>query len=260
MGALGATIINSLFSSDAWNNVTFIAGEIKNPQKNIPRSLFLGTLIVTCIYLLANIAYLMLLPVEGSPDATTAIGQGLMFPEHDRIGASAASVMIGEMGVWLMAGLIMISTFGCNNGLILSGSRLFYAMAQDGLFFKKAAKLNKNNVPGIALWIQCLWACVLCFSGKYSDLVVYSTFASLIFYVITIAGIFVLRKKEPDTPRPYKVIGYPIVPLIYIIITLAICACLLIYDSKNAGMGLLIVLLGLPIFLIMSRIKSNPSL
>lgn len=259
MGALGATIINSLFSSDAWNNVTFIAGEIKNPQRNIPRSLLLGTLIVTCIYLLANIAYLMLLPVEGSPDATTAIGQGLMFPEHDRIGASAASVMIGEMGVWLMAGLIMISTFGCNNGLILSGSRLFYAMAQDGLFFKKAAKLNKNNVPGIALWIQCLWACALCFSGKYSDLVVYSTFASLIFYVITIAGIFVLRKKEPDTPRPYKVIGYPIVPLIYIIITLAICACLLIYDSKNAGMGLLIVLLGLPIFLVMSRIKSNPS-
>lgn len=257
MGALGATIINSLFSSDAWNNVTFIAGEIKNPQKNIPRSLFLGTLIVTCIYLLANVAYLMLLPVDGSPTATTVIGQGIMFPEHDRIGASAASLMIGEMGVWLMAGLIMISTFGCNNGLILSGSRLFYAMAQDGLFFKKATKLNKNNVPGIALWIQCFWACALCFSGKYSDLVVYSTFASLIFYVITIAGIFVLRVKEPDTPRPYKVIGYPLVPLIYIIITLAICACLLIYDSKNAGIGLIIVLLGLPIYLLMSRRKNT---
>jgi APA family basic amino acid/polyamine antiporter len=200
----------------------------------------------------------MLLPVDGSPTAATAIGQGLMFPENDRIGASAASVMVGEMGVWLMAGLIMISTFGCNNGLILSGSRLFYAMAQDGLFFKKAAKLNSNNVPGIALWIQCFWACILCFSGKYSDLVVYSTFASY-FFVITIAGIFVLRVKEPETPRPYKVIGYPIVPMIYIIITLAICFCLLIYDSKNAGMGLLIVLLGLPIYLFMSRKKSTNS-
>ncbi len=252
LGALGATIINSLFSSDAWNNVTFIAGEIKNPQKNIPRSLFLGTLIVTVIYILANVAYLMLLPVEGSPSAPSAFGQGLLFPEHDRIGANAASMIVGEIGVWLMAGLIMISTFGCNNGLILSGSRLYYAMAKDGLFLKQAGDLNKNNVPGKALWIQCIWASLLCFSGKYSDLVVYSTFASLLFYIITIGGIFILRKKEPETERPYRVIGYPFTPIFYILITLAICICLLIYDTRNAGIGLFIVFLGLPIYYFMS--------
>jgi APA family basic amino acid/polyamine antiporter len=257
IGALGATIINSLFSSDAWNNVTFIAGEIKNPQKNIPRSLLLGTIIVTVIYILANIAYLMLLPVDGSPTSTSALGQGIMFPEQDRIGANAASMIVGEIGVWLMAGLIMISTFGCNNGLILSGSRLYYAMAKDGLFLKQAGELNKNNVPGKALWIQCFWACLLCFSGKYSDLVVYSTFASLLFYIITIGGIFVLRKKEPETERPYKVIGYPFTPIFYILTTLAICTCLLIYDTRNAGIGLFIVILGVPVYYLMSARKQN---
>ncbi len=247
-GAMGATIINSLFSSDAWNNVTFIAAEIKDPKKNIPRSLFLGTLIVTIIYILANIAYLALLPINGSPEATDALGQGIMFASNDRVGAGAASVIFGGFGVSLMAILIMISTFGCNNGLILAGSRLFYAMSKDGLFFKKAEKLNRFQVPGIALWIQCIWASLLCLSGKYSDLLVYSTFASLLFYILTIAGIFILRKKEPETERPYKAFGYPVIPIIYILVTSAICVDLLIYDTRNTGLGLLIVLIGIPVY------------
>jgi APA family basic amino acid/polyamine antiporter len=252
-GALGATIINSLFSSDAWNNVTFIAGEIKNPQKNIPRSLFLGTLIVTIIYILANLAYLALLPIQGSPSAEDPIGQGILFAFDERLGSSAASVIFGTTGIFLMAALIMISTFGCNNGLILAGSRLFYAMSKDGLFFKQASSLNKKAVPAVALWIQCIWASVLCLSGKYGDLLVYSTFASLLFYILTIGGIFILRKKEPDADRPYKAFGYPIIPALYILLTLAICIDLLIYDPVNAGIGLFIVFLGVPFYYFANR-------
>lgn len=253
MGALGATIINSLFSSDAWNNVTFIAGEIKDPKKNIPKSLFYGTTIVTVIYILANLAYLALLPKGGAPDATDAIGQGIMFASNDRVGAGAASVIFGGIGIMFMAALIMISTFGCNNGLILAGSRLFYAMSTDGLFFKQAKKLNRFNVPSVAMWIQGIWASLLCLSGKYGDLLVYSTFASLIFYILTIFGIFILRKKEPNTERPYKAFGYPVIPALYILITLAICVDLLVYDFRNAGMGLIIVLLGIPVYFVANR-------
>jgi APA family basic amino acid/polyamine antiporter len=253
MGALGATIINSLFSSDAWNNVTFIAGEIKDPKKNIPKSLFFGTTIVTIIYILANFAYLALLPKGGDPMATDAIGQGIMFAANDRVGAGAASVIFGGLGITMMAALIMISTFGCNNGLILAGSRLFYAMSSDGLFFKQAKKLNQFNVPSVAMWIQGIWASILCLSGKYGDLLVYSTFASLIFYILTIFGIFILRKKEPETERPYKAFGYPFIPALYILVTTAICIDLLVYDLRNAGMGLLIVLLGIPIYYIADR-------
>jgi basic amino acid/polyamine antiporter, APA family len=248
LGAMGATIINSLFSSDSWNNVTFIAAEIKDPKKNIPRSLFLGTLIVTVIYILANIAYLSLLPMQGTPVSETAIGKGIMFASQDRVGAAAANVIMGNIGVFVMAALIMVSTFGCNNGLVLSGGRLFYAMSKDGLFFKKAGELNSHNVPAKALWFQCLWACILCVSGKYGDLLTYATFASLLFYMFTIYGLFILRKKEPDTERPYKAFGYPVVPIIYIVITALICVTLLIYDTKNTGLGLIIVSLGVPIY------------
>jgi APA family basic amino acid/polyamine antiporter len=248
LGAMGATIINSLFSSDAWNNVTFIAGEIKDPKKNIPRSLFLGTLIVTIIYILANIAYLALLPMQGTPVGESVLNNGIMFANQDRVGAAAANVIMGNIGVFVMAGLIMVSTFGCNSGLILSGGRLFYAMSKDGLFFKKAGELNKNNVPAKALWFQCVWACVLCISGKYGDLLTYSTFASLLFYILTIYGIFILRKKEPNVDRPYKAFGYPIIPAIYILITSLICITLLIYDTTNTGLGLFIVALGIPVY------------
>ncbi|MDQ3046013.1 MAG: amino acid permease [Bacteroidota bacterium] len=258
LGAMGSTIINSLFSSDAWNNVTFIAAEIKDPKKNIPRSLFLGTFIVTIIYILANVAYLALLPIKGDPAAADALGQGIMFPSNDRVGAAAASMIMGDPAVYVMALLIMVSTFGCNNGLILSGARLFYAMAKDGLFFKKAASLNEKQVPSTALWLQCLWACVLCLSGKYGDLLTYATFASLLFYILTIGGIFILRKKEPDTERPYKAFGYPVIPALYILITTAICIDLLIYQTLNTGIGLVIVLLGIPVYYLTQ--KEAPSM
>lgn len=247
LGAMGATIINSLFSSDAWNNVTFIAGEIKDPKKNIPRSLFLGTTIVTIIYILANIAYLALLPLSGTPDGTV-LENGIMFAAQDRVGAAAASVILGNIGVLFMAGLIMVSTFGCNIGLVLSGGRLFYAMAKDGLFFKKAAELNDYDVPAKALWVQCFWACILCLTGRYGDLLAYATFASLLFYILTIGGLFILRKREPNAERPYKAFGYPVVPVLYIIITSLICIDLMIYDTRNTGMGLVIVALGVPIY------------
>lgn len=248
LGAATATMVNSLFSSDAWNNVTFIAGEIKDPKKNIPRSLMLGTLIVTIVYVLANLAYLALLPLQGDPSGQDVVSKGIMFATNDRVGAAAASVIMGNTGVFLMSGLIMISTFGCNSGLILSGGRLFYAMAQQGLFFKKAMQLNKHRVPAKALWLQCIWACVLCVSGKFGDLLTYATFASLLFYILTILGVFVLRKKEPNEERPYKAFGYPVVPAIYIIVAIGISVTLLVYDTVNTGLGLAIVALGVPIY------------
>ncbi len=258
LGAAGATIINSLFSSDAWNNVTFIAAEIKDPKKNIPRSLFLGTLIVTVIYILANVAYLALLPMQGTPDANNVIENGIMFASNDRVGAAAASMIMGNVSVFVMAALIMVSTFGCNSGLILSGGRLFYAMANDGLFFKEATELNKNQVPAKALWVQCIWASVLCISGKFGDLLTYATFASLLFYILTILGVFILRKKEPNAERPYKAFGYPIIPALYIIVTSAICVTLLVYYTVNTVLGLIIVSLGIPVYyFIMNKKERN---
>jgi APA family basic amino acid/polyamine antiporter len=209
--------------------------------------LFLGTLIVTVIYILANIAYLSLLPLHGTPDGSVA-QHGIMFASQDRVGAAAVSMIMGNVGVFAMAALIMVSTFGCNSGLILSGGRLFYAMAKDGLFFKKAGELNDFDVPARALWFQCAWACILCVSGRYSDLLTYSTFASLLFYMLTIGGLFILRKKEPNAERPYKAFGYPIVPILYILLTAAICLDLLIYDTRNTGLGLVIVALGIPVY------------
>lgn len=255
IGALGATIVNPLFSSDAWNNVTFIAGEIKEPQKNIPRSLFVGTVIVTVIYILANVAYLALLPLKGDPNSAEVVANGIQFASNDRVGAASAYMIFGQSATYIMAALIMVSTFGCNNGLILSGARLFYAMSNDGLFFKGAKKLNSNQVPGVAMLLQCVWASVLCLSGKYGDLLEYATFASLIFYIVTIAGIFILRKKEPDIERPYKAWGYPVVPILYIIITSLICVDLLIYKPFSAGLGLLIVLLGVPVYFVNKKAK-----
>lgn len=251
MGAIGVAMIGSLFSSDAWNNVTFIAAEIKEPHKNIPLGLFFGTLIVTIIYVLANIAYLCLLPMQDIQSA-----------ELDRVGAAAMSVVFsGNTATYLMAGLIIVSTFGCNNGLILAGSRLFQAMSNDGLFFKNAGKLNSKNVPANSLILQGIWASVLCLSGSYGDLLEYSTFASLIFYMITIAAIFILRKKEPSTERPYKAFGYPVIPVLYIIVTFAICADLLYFKTMSTGIGLFIVALGIPVYyFISSRNKKNANL
>lgn len=246
LSVLGVAMIGSLFSSDAWNNVTFIAGEIKNPQRNIPLSLLTGTVLVTGLYVLANIAYLAVLPMESIQNAPA-----------DRVGTAAAAVIFGDTAVWLMAGLIMLSTFGCNNGIILAGARLFYTMSQDGLFFKQAATLNSNAVPARALWAQAVWACALCLSGTYGDLLNYTTFASLLFYILTIGGLFVLRQREPDAPRPYKALGYPVLPIIYILVAGAICVNLLIMQPKQAGMGLLIVLLGVPIFFLFEKMAKK---
>lgn len=246
--ALGASIINPLFSSDAWNNVTFIAGEIENPKRNIPLSLFWGTLIVTVIYILANISYLALLPMEAIQNA-----------KGDRVGTAAASVLFGDTAKYLMAALIMVSTFGCNNGIILAGGRLFQTMAKDDLFFKKAANLNSSGVPAYALWAQCIWASVLCLSGKYGTLLTYATFASLVFYVLTIIGLFILRKKEPDAERPYKAFGYPVIPFLYIVITTAICVALLWnpQSRKETIIGLFIVSLGFPIYYLWQEYQKN---
>ncbi len=255
--ALGVAMIGSLFSSDAWNNVTFIAGEVENPKRNIPLGLFFGVSIVTIIYVLANVAYLCLLPVEGCPvSGSSVLQQGIMFAQKDRVGAAALFTVFGNTAKYLMAALIMVSTFGCNNGLILAGSRLFQSMAKEGLFFKSAAKLNKFQVPSNALVFQGIWASALCLSGSYADLLDYCTFSSLIFYIITIAGIFVLRKKMPDTERPYKAFGYPVIPALYIIITSLICIDLLVYKTFNTGMGLLIIALGVPVYFLFRRNKN----
>ena len=257
--ALGLAMIGSLFSSDAWNNVTFIAGEVENPKRNIPLGLFFGVCIVTLIYVLANVAYLCLLPLEGSVNAQTVAEQGIMFAQKDRVGTAALYVVFGDIAKYLMAALIMVSTFGCNNGLILAGSRLFQSMAKDGLFFKKAAKLNKYNVPSNAMIFQGIWASLLCLSGSYGDLLDYCTFSSLIFYIITIAGLFVLRKKMPDAERPYKAFGYPVVPALYIVLTTLICIDLLVYKTFNCGMGLLIIALGVPVYYMFKRTKHGVS-
>ncbi|MFN6038386.1 MAG: APC family permease, partial [Bacteroidota bacterium] len=257
IGAIGAALIGSLFSSDAWNNVTFIAAEIKEPQKNIPLGLFFGTCIVTILYVLANVAYLCLLPLKGNFGGEGVMNLGIQFAEKERVGAAAMMSVFGNSAQVMMAALIMVSTFGCNNGLILAGSRLFQSMAQDGLFFKKAGTLNDNAVPSNSLIIQGIWASLLCLTGSYGDLLGYSTFASLIFYMITIAGIFILRKKEPNTERPYKAFGYPIIPALYILITFAICVDLLYFKPGPTFIGLGIVAIGIPVYFISEKINAN---
>jgi APA family basic amino acid/polyamine antiporter len=242
LGAIAASMVGSIFSSDAWNNVTFIAGEIKNPQKNIGLSLFLGTLIVTLIYVSANLMYLSVLPLDQ-----------IAFAQSDRVAVTASNIIFGSMGTYIIAAMIMISTFGCNNGLILAGARVYYTMAQDGLFFKKAGELNKNAVPEWALWAQCLVASILCLSGRYGDLLDMVSFIVVIFYVLTIAGIFILRKTRPDLPRPYKAIGYPILPAIYMLMGISFCVLLIIYKPQFTWPGLIITLLGIPLYFIAVR-------
>jgi len=242
VGAIAASMVGSIFSSDAWNNVTFIAGEIKNPQKNIGLSLLLGTLIVTIIYVSTNLMYLGVLPLND-----------IAFAKADRVAVAASNVIFGNIGTYVIAAMIMISTFGCNNGLILAGARVYYTMAQDGLFFKKAGVLNKNAVPEWALWAQCVVASLLCLSGKYGDLLDMVSFIVVIFYVLTIAGIFILRKNRPDMERPYKAIGYPILPAIYILLGISFCVLLIIYKPEFTWPGLIITLIGIPLYFIAVR-------
>jgi APA family basic amino acid/polyamine antiporter len=239
LGAIAAAMVGSIFSSDAWNNVTFIAGEIKQPQRNIGLSLFLGTLIVTVIYVLMNVVYLSVVPLHD-----------LAFAKDNRVALSASEAIFGGSGTIIIAIMIMISTFGCNNGLILAGARVYYTMAEDGLFFKKAGKLNKNAVPEWALWIQCAMASALCLSGKYGDLLDMVSFVVVIFYVLTIIGLFILRKKRPDAERPYKAFGYPVLPIVYILMGVSFCALLIKYKPQFTWPGLIITLIGIPVYFI----------
>ena len=255
--AIGVAMVGSLFSSDAWNNITFTAGEVENPKRNIPLSLALGTLTVTILYLLANVSYILILPLLGNPAGTDVVSRGIQFAADDRVATAGAAIIFGSPAAIIMAILIMISTFGCNNGLILAGARVYYAMAKDKVFFEGAGKLNDRSVPGAALVVQGVWASLLCLSGTYGDLLDYVIFAVLLFYIMTIAGIFILRKKRPDAERPYKAIGYPIIPAFYILAAAAISIDLLILKPRYTWPGLVIVLLGIPVFLIWKKVKSE---
>jgi basic amino acid/polyamine antiporter, APA family len=251
--ALGASLVGSLFASVTWENITFTAGEVVEPRRTVPFSLALGTAIVIALYLLANVSYLRFLPVEGAPAALDVLGRGIQFADKERVGTAAATMMLGAPGAVLMAVLIMISTFGCNNGQILAGARVYYAMARDGLFFRRAGLLNRRNVPGTALVLQAVWASLLCLTGTYGNLLDYVVFAVVIFYMLTVAGIFLLRRARPDAERPFRAFGYPVVPALYIVLAAAIAVNLLITKPAYTWPGLGIVLLGLPVYFAWTR-------
>lgn len=248
IAAIGTALVGSLFSADAWYNVTYLSDEVINPKRNVPLSLFYGTLLISIIYIFTNLIYIRILPLSGSPDGTDVLSRGIQYATDDRVATSAMSVVFGNYAAVIMAIFIMISTFGCNHGLILAGPRVYYAMAKDGLFFKKVGEINKQGVPGFALAVQGVWSVLLCLSGTYGDLLDYVIFAVLIFFTLTILAIFILRKKRPDIPRPYKAFGYPVIPAIYILTTTFIMIILLIYKPDYTFPGLGIVLLGIPVF------------
>lgn len=241
-GAIAASMVGSIFSSDSWNNVTFIAGEIKNPQRNIGLSLALGTIIVTVIYVLTNVMYTGVLSLTEIASA-----------DKDRVGVAASQMIFGNSGTIIIAIMIMVSTFGCNNGLIMSGARVYYSMAKDGLFFKKVGELNKNSVPEFGLWIQCVIASLWSLSGKYGNLLDMISFVVVVFYMLTIIGIFILRKKRPNAERPYKAFGYPFLPIIYILMGTAFCVLLIIFKPEYTWPGLIIVLLGIPVYYLIAK-------
>jgi basic amino acid/polyamine antiporter, APA family len=251
--ALGTAMVGSLFSSDAWYDVTFASGEVVNPRRNIPLSLFLGTLGVSILYLLINIVYIYVLPLKGSIDGIDVVSRGIQFASEDRVATAVMQQILGQGAVLVMAAIVVVSTFGCNNGIILSGARVYYAMASDGLFFKKAALLNSKGVPAAGLWVQAIWCTVLCLSGTYGQLLDYIIMASLIFFILTILAIFIFRYKKPDIDRPYKTIGYPVIPAVYIIICLIIEVILLIYKPSFTWPGLIIVLSGIPVYYLWKR-------
>lgn len=235
--AIAVSMVGALFSSDSWHSAASVADEMRNPRRNVGLSLFLGTVLVCSLYVLANLMYLAVLPLAGIAHA-----------EADRVGVAAAQAAFGPLGTGLIAVLIMVSTFGCVNGLIMAGARVYYSMAGDGLFFRRAGTLNAQAVPGWALWLQALWAGVLCLSGRYGDLLDYVIFATLIFYVLTIAGLFRLRRTRPDIERPYRAFGYPLLPALYLLLATGVGLGLLVWKPAYTWPGLAIVLLGAPIF------------
>jgi len=239
----GVAMVGALFSSDAWNNVTFIAGEIRNSRRNLPLALAFGTGAVSILYLACNTVYLLLLPM------TT-----IQLAAEDRVATAAVSAVLGPAAVQLMAAAIMISTFGCANGLILAGARVYYAMAGDGLFFQQVAKVHPARfTPVWSLAVQCLWGCALTLSGTYSDLLDYVIFAVLLFYILTIGGIFVLRRRRPEMARPYRAWGYPVLPVIYIAVAGLMEVLLLLYKPRYTWPGLIVVLIGIPVYFLWRR-------
>ncbi len=251
---LAVAQVGSLFSADAWHSVTSAAGEVKNPNRTLPLSLAVGTSIVILLYIAANFVYLMVLPLNGDPHGATVMARGIQYAAEDRVATAVMQVMFGNAGAALMAIAILISTFGCNNGLILAGARVYYAMARDGLFFRSVARLHpKYKTPAVSLMVQMIWCSILCLSGTYSQLLDYIIFAVLLFYVLTITGLFVLRRTRPDVPRPYRAIGYPVLPAIYILMAVFIDIVLLRYKPQYTWPGLIIVLLGIPVYFLWSR-------
>jgi len=251
---LAVAQVGSLFSADAWNNVTFTAGEVKNPSRNLPLSLALGTGVVIALYIACNFIYLTVLPLDGVGSAATILGRGIKYAAEERVGTAVMTQMFGSLGGLLMAGAILISAFGCNNGLILSGARVYYAMAKDGLFFRSVAKLHPTyKTPAVSLMVQMVWACLLCVSGSYGQLLDYIIFAVLVFYILTIVGLFVLRRTHPNAERPYRAVGYPVLPAIYIVMALFIDVVLLRYKPQFTWPGLIVVLLGIPVYYAWSK-------
>jgi APA family basic amino acid/polyamine antiporter len=256
---LAVAQVGSLFSSDAWNNVTFTAGEVKNPKRNLPLSLVLGTGTVILLYIAANFVFLNVLPLDGSPTGQTVLERGIKYASEDRVGTAVMLQMFGATGAALMSIAIMLSTFGCCNGLIMAGARVYYAMAKDGLFFKAVSTVHpKYRTPVVSLIVQGVWTCFLCLSGSYNQLLDYIIFAVLVFYILTIAGLFVLRRTRPDAERPYKALGYPVLPAIYIVMALFIDVVLLRYKPQYTWPGLIIVLLGIPVYMLWKRSSAEP--
>ncbi len=248
---IGAAMVGSLFSSDAWNNVTFAAAEVRDPSRNLPLALGLGTGLVSLLYVLANVAYLNVLPFWGDAHGADAMARGIQYATQDRVGTAAMEVMLGGAGATLMAAAILISTFGCNNGLILAGARVYYAMARDGLFFRSAGRLHPEfRTPVFGLIAQALWTMVLCVSGTYGELLNYVVFAALVFYLLTTLALFRLRRLRPDTPRPVKAFGYPVLPALYMVAIAFLLVVLLVDPTqrKFSLLGLIIVALGVPVY------------
>jgi basic amino acid/polyamine antiporter, APA family len=251
---IGAAMVGSLFSADAWNNVTFAAAEVRNPTRNLPRALAIGTGTVCALYVLANVAYLNVLPFYGDPNGSDAMSRGIQYASQDRVGTAAIEVAVGGGAAAIMAVAILLSTFGCNNGLILSGPRVYYAMARDQLFFEHAGALHPvYRTPVFGLIAQAFWASVLCISGTYGQLLDYVIFAALVFYLLTTLALFRLRRTRPDLPRPVKAFGYPLLPALYMAAVTALMIVLLVYRPLYTWPGLLIVASGIPVYLIWRR-------
>lgn len=258
--AIAVALVGPLFSSDAWNNVTFTGAEIINPRRNLPLALFVGTSTVCALYLACNWFYLRVLPFYGTPSGTVPLERGIQYAAEDRVATAALQVMLGTSGEWLMAAAIMVSTFGCLNGMILAGARVYYAMAKDGLFFPSVARVNpKYHTPAVSLMVQAVWAALLTLSGTYSELLDYVIFAVMLFYIVTIAAVFWLRRTRPDAPRPYRAWGYPVLPVLYIAGALFLEGALLTQKTGRSLAGLAIVALGVPVYYAWRRKRPGPA-